>query len=159
VTTAPVPVDVQLAIRDLLGRYAWALDTGDTEGYVRLFVPDVGTIVEHRPDGTRHARGAEEIRALVRRFHDDPAFPGRQHRFDNVVVAADAERSDRWLVRSYVLTTSSDPADTSGRPTLYWTGLCEDLVASIGGELLIEEHTIKYWRGDVLGRFQEPASS
>ena len=32
--TTPLPVADQLAIREVIARYAWALDTGDVEGFV-----------------------------------------------------------------------------------------------------------------------------
>ncbi len=106
-----------LLIHDLFARYAWALDTGDTDAYVALYAPDA-VILETRPEGVREARGHDAIRELVLRFHNDPAFPGRQHRSSHLVILPDPEaRPGRWLVRKYVLT-----AETQGghSPTVYW---------------------------------------
>jgi hypothetical protein len=44
-------VQDRLAIHDLYARYSWALDTGDTDGYVALFTVDAEATEETR-DGT-----------------------------------------------------------------------------------------------------------
>jgi hypothetical protein len=95
-------VEDTLAIHDLYARYSWALDTGDTDAYVQLYAPDA-VVLETRPEGVREAHGHDGGRDLVLRFHDDPAFPGRQHRTSQLVILPDPEdRPDRWLIRAYV---------------------------------------------------------
>jgi len=145
----PSPEDA-LLIHDLYARYSWALDTGDTDAYVQLYSADA-VIHEQRPDGDRQVRGHGEIREFVRRFHDNPEFPGRQHRTSQLVILPDAEgRDDRWLVRAYVLTTEFK-ADRA--PSVYWCGHTADVVVKVAGEWYIESRDIRPWAGDVLGRF------
>ena len=143
-------VEDTLLIHDLYARYSWALDTGDTDAYVQLYAPDA-LVLETRPEGVREARGHGAIRELVMRFHDDPAFPGRQHRTSQLVILPDPEgRTDRWLVRAYVLTTETKDGHA---PTLFWCGCTADVVVKAGEDWLIERREIKPWAGDVLERF------
>jgi SnoaL-like protein len=138
-------------IHELYARYSWALDTGDTEGYVALFAPDA-VVYETVPDGVREAVGHDRIREFVLRFHDNPDFPGRQHRFSQIVIDPDPQRRpDHWLVRSYVLTTESG-ADRP--PSLFWCGYCEDVVAKLAGRWLIASRKIRPWDA---GTFRDPA--
>ena len=144
------PVEDELLIHDLYARYSWALDTGDTDAYVALYSPEA-VVLESRPEGVREARGHDAVRELVLRFHEDPAFPGRQHRTSQLVIEPDPDgRADRWRVRAYVLTTETHGGHS---PTLYWCGWTEDTVVKIGEEWLIERRAIRPWAGDVLERF------
>jgi hypothetical protein len=117
---------------------------------VELYAPDA-LVFETRPEGVREARGRDAVRRLVLRFHEDPSFPGRQHRRSQVVILPDPDgRPDRWLVRAYVLTTETQGGHS---PTLYWCGWTEDTVVKIDDEWLIERRTIRPWAGDILERF------
>jgi hypothetical protein len=143
-------VEDTLLIHDLVARYSWALDTGDTDSYVRLYAPD-GVVLETRPEGVREARGRDAIRELVLRFHSDIAFPGRQHRSSQLVILPDPEgRADRWLVRAYVLTTEMKGGH---EPTLFWCGHTSDVVVKLEGEWFIKRREINPWAGDILERF------
>ncbi len=53
----PTPDD-ESAIRDLYARYSWALDTGDTDGYVALFTDDAEATRRRRRVISKSARGA-----------------------------------------------------------------------------------------------------
>lgn len=143
-------VEDTLRIHDLFARYSWALDTGDTDGYVELYLPDA-VVLETRPEGVREAVGHDGIRELILRFHRDPAFPGRQHRTSELVIAPDPEgRPDHWQVRGYVFTTDFKDG---GPPVPYWCGHTTDIVAKLDGEWFIAHRVIKPWAGDVLERF------
>lgn len=143
-------VEDTLLIHDLYARYSWALDTGDTDGYVELYLPDA-VVYETRPEGVREAAGHDGIRELILRFHRDPAFPGRQHRTSELVISPDHEgRRDHWQVRGYVFTTDSKDG---GPPTPYWCGHTTDIVAKVEGEWFIAHRVIKPWAGDVLEHF------
>jgi hypothetical protein len=139
-----VPVEDRLLIHELYARYSWALDTRDTEAYVRLFLPDA-VVIENAAAGRVSVQGHDAIRTFVRRFHDDPAFPGRQHRTSQILISPDPDgREDHRLVRSYVTTTQSHPGSP---PTLYWCGWCEDIVAKVDGEWFLAQREIRPWDG------------
>lgn len=141
----------RLLIEELYARYSWALDTGDTDGYVSLFLPDA-EVVENLPDRVERCRGHERIREFVLRFHRRPDFPGLQHRSTQLLIEPDPEgRDDHWLVRSYVLTTRF----RDGAAELYWCGYCEDVVAKADGEFRFACRDIRPWAGDVLSRFAD----
>ena len=73
----------RLEIYELYARYSWALDTGDTDGYVELFTEDAEATEETR-DGTLEVRkGRSAIRELVLKFHVREDFPGHQPRWRN----------------------------------------------------------------------------
>ena len=144
-------VEDALLIHELYARYSWALDTGDTDGYVLLYAPDA-VVHETVADGVREVRGREAIREFVMRFHGNPDFPGRQHRTTQLVIDPDPQsRADRWRVRGYVLTTD---AKEGAPPTVYWCGHTDDIVVKLNGEWLIEDRDIQPWSGDVLSRFR-----
>ena len=133
-------------IHDLYARYSWALDTGDTDAYVDLFAADA-VVYETGAEGVREAAGRERIREFVLRFHNNPEFPGRQHRISQILVEPDPEaRGERCFVRSYVLTTEARPGEP---PTVFWCGYGEDVLAKIDGRWLIQSRTIKPWGPDV----------
>jgi hypothetical protein len=156
-STGPSPED-RNAIEDLYHRYLWALDTGDTDGYVDTFHPDA-TVIETTPEGVKHGRGHEEIRRwLVDDFHGDPNFPGHQHVQENLRYAPDPEgREDHWRVRAYCQATTfkGDPPVA----TLFWCGHCDDIVARRDGEWRILQRGIYPWAGDVLSRFAARAGA
>jgi hypothetical protein len=144
-------VEDQLSIHDLYARYSWALDTGDTEGYVQLFAADA-VVYEASPDGARAIEGHGQIREFVLRFHRNPDFPGRQHRISQIAISPDPEgRADHWRVRSYVLTTETKDGYS---PTVFWSGQGEDIVAKVDGAWLIVTREIKPWGVEA---FTQPA--
>ena len=60
----------RLEILELYARYSWALDTGDTDGYVALFTDDAEATEETRGGELEVRKGREEIRKLWRRPED-----------------------------------------------------------------------------------------
>jgi len=141
----------RLAIYELYARYCWALDTGDTDGYVALFTEDAEASEETR-DGTLELRqGHPEIRKLVLKFHERADFPGHQHQMAQLVFDPDPEgRPDHWVVRSYAWATINRPPES---PHLHWCGHIRDVVAKVDGEWRIRSKQIMGWSGDVLERF------
>src|SRR6478736_9966702 len=94
-------VEDQLAIHALYARYSWALDTGDTDGYVALFTEDAEATEETRDGHLEVRKGRDEIRKLVLKFHERPDFPGHQHQMAQFVLEHDTTgRPDHWQVRS-----------------------------------------------------------
>jgi SnoaL-like domain len=151
----PSPDD-RNAIEDLYHAYLWALDTGDTDGYVATFHADA-SVIETTPEGIREARGREEIRRwLVEDFHGDPRFPGHQHVQENLRYEPDPDgRPDHWRVRAYCRATTfrGDPPVAD----LFWCGHCDDIVARRNGAWRLLRRGIYPWAGEVLSRFTASA--
>ncbi len=123
-------------IYELYARYSWALDTGDTDGYVALFTVDAEVTEETRDGGLEVRRGHDGVRKLVLKFHERPDFPGHQHQMSQFVFEPDPEgRRDHWVVRSY------------------WCGHVRDAVAKVDGQRKIRSKSIMGWGGAVLSRF------
>jgi len=143
----------RLAIFELYARYSWALDTGDTDGYVALFTEDAEATEETASGELEVRKGREEIRKLVLKFHQRPDFPGHQHQMAQFTFEPDpAGRPDRWVVRSYAWATINRPP---APPHLHWCGHVRDVVAKVGGRWLIAEKDIMGWAGAVLSRFKD----
>lgn len=148
--TAP-GTEARLAIYELYARYSWALDTGDTDGYVALFTDDAEATEETRDGTIEVRRGKAEIRELVLKFHNRPDFPGHQHQMAQLVFDPDPQgRADRWVVRSYAWATINRPPEP---PHLHWCGHIRDVVAKVDGHWLIQSKQIMGWAGNVLARF------
>jgi uncharacterized protein (TIGR02246 family) len=140
-------------IYELYARYSWALDTGDTEGYLDLFTADAEAIEETSSGEIETRQGRDEIRKLVRKFHDRPDFPGHQHQMAQFVFSPDPEgRADHWVVRSYAWATINHPPE---KPHLHWCGHVRDVVAKVDGAWLIRSKSIMGWAGEVLSRFDQ----
>ena len=141
----------RLDIQDLYARYCWALDTGDTDGYVALFTEDAEA-TEETPTGLEIRKGREEIRRLVLKFHERPDFPGHQHQMSQLVYEPDPlGRPDHWQVRSYAWATINHPP---APPHLHWCGHIRDILVRVDGEWKIRFKAIMGWSGPVLSRFK-----
>lgn len=141
----------RVEIYELYARYSWALDTGDTEGYVALFTDDAVATEETRSGTLETRQGRDEIRKLVLKFHERADFPGHQHQMAQFVFERDPEgRPQHWVVRSYAWATINRPPDP---PHLHWCGHIRDVVAKIDGEWKIRSKDIMGWSGKVLSRF------
>jgi uncharacterized protein (TIGR02246 family) len=139
-------------IYELYARYSWALDTGDTEGYLDLFTADAEATEETSSGEIEVRQGRDEIRKLVAKFHDRADFPGHQHQMAQFVFAPDPDgRPDHWVVRSYAWATINHPPEP---PHLHWCGHVRDVVAKVDGAWLIRSKSIMGWAGEVLSRFE-----
>jgi ketosteroid isomerase-like protein len=139
------------AIYEMYARYSWALDTGDTDGYVAMWTEDAEATEETRTGELEVRKGREEIRKLVLKFHDNPDFPGHQHQMGQFIFDPDPQgRPDHWQVRMYGWATITPP---EGPPHLHWCGHVRDVVAKVDGEWKIASKAIMGWKGEVLSRF------
>jgi len=144
-------VEDELAIHALYARYSWALDTGDTDGYVALFTEDAEATEETASGELEVRKGRDEIRKLVLKFHERPDFPGHQHQMAQFLFEADPQgRADHWVVRSYAWATINHPP---APPHLHWCGHVRDVVARVNGAWRIRAKSIMGWSGEVLSRF------
>jgi len=145
-------VQDRLEIIELYARYSWALDTGDTDGYVELFAEDGEATEETREGGLEVRRGREEIRKLVLKFHQRPDFPGHQHQMAQFTFEPDPKgRPDHWVVRSYAWATINHPP---APPHLHWCGHIRDVIGKVDGQWKIRSKDIMGWSGEVLSRFK-----
>lgn len=153
--TGPSTQD-RLEIYELYARYSWALDTGDTDGYVALFTEDAEATEETRTGELEVRKGRAEIRKLVLKFHERADFPGHQHQMAQFVFEPDPEgRPQHWVVRSYAWATINRPPKP---PYLHWCGHIVDVVARVDGAWKIRSKAIKGWAGEVLSGFDSRAS-
>lgn len=97
------PPDDEAAIRDLIARYALALDAGDVDGCVRLFAPD-GEFLVYGRTFAGHDGIADMFRAAARGLH----LTGVSR------IAVDGQRA---TARSQVLFVRA--GDLQLRPALY----------------------------------------
>ncbi|MBT2186743.1 nuclear transport factor 2 family protein [Sphingobium nicotianae] len=82
-----VPLEDRVEIEELMARYAWALDTGDFEGYAMCFTEDGW--LEHWPQGRCHGREGLK-RATDSLWYERPNhYLGRQHRMSQVLMNPD----------------------------------------------------------------------
>ena len=80
-----VSIEDRMELHELIARYAWALDTGDVEGYVDCFFEDGW--IEHDPPGL--CKGREAIRKLTEFlwYEHSANYLGRQHRMSQVLMS------------------------------------------------------------------------
>jgi SnoaL-like domain len=142
-------------IYELYARYSWALDTGDTDGYVALFTADAEATEETSSGELEVRKGADEIRKLVLKFHRRADFPGHQHQMAQFVFEPDPQgRPRHWVVRCYAWATINRPP---APPHLHWCGHIRDVVAKVDGVWKIRSKDIMGWAGKVLEGFSAHA--
>lgn len=144
------------AIDDLYVEYAWALDTGDTEGWMATFFDDA-SVWEDQPDGsTWKGEGVAKLREFILKYHTKPGFPGHQHRETTRLMTPDPEgRPDTWAAKSYIIATFFDVETHSSEA--YWAGWYRDVVEKRDGEWKFTFRYIAPWKGEVLTRYAEQA--
>lgn len=142
---APSTAD-QLAIREVIARYAWALDTGDVEGFVGCFCRD-GVLVWDAFEQPQSWRGAAALRHFASFFRALPSSAGRQHHVSNTVITPAAEG---MAARSYVAVALRQG---DGPHALHVMGWYEDVFRLEDGSWLLAERVIRDWSGPILKGF------
>jgi ketosteroid isomerase-like protein len=115
--------DDRLDIMDLYARYAWAMDGGDTEAFLDVFLPDATLYM------ARSATGHAALRTWHETFLKDSAFPGSQHfatQFRVVEVDGDQVKMRVYVARLYRL-----PGTTHS--SVVWQGYYTDTVVKVDG--------------------------
>ena len=136
-----VLVEDRLDLQDLIARYAWALDTGDVEGYVDCFFEDGW--IEHDPPGLCEGRGA--IRKLTELlWYESPAnYLGRQHRMSQVLMTPEpggVRIRAFWSILQHEVFTDQN--------FVYGLGLWNGLAAKDeDGEWRLKSLIVDIWRG------------
>ncbi|MEO6041157.1 MAG: nuclear transport factor 2 family protein [Croceibacterium sp.] len=140
-----VPFDDQAAIRDAVARCAWALDTGDVEGFVERFCAD-GVLVWDVFETLERWEGAAALRHFAEFFRSQPTSAGRQHHVTNTVIAPCAQGARAMSYVTVALRQGHGPH------LLNVMGYYDDLFRRDGGKWLLAERTIRDWSGPVLAR-------
>lgn len=136
----------QLAIRDVISRYAWALDTGDVEGFVTCFCSD-GTLVWDSFETPMRWQGHDALRHFATFFRDLPTSAGRQHHVTNTIVSPSP---DGARARSYAAVALRQG---DGPHLLHVMGYYEDLFRQEDGKWGLAERVIRDWSGPILKEF------
>jgi hypothetical protein len=145
--TSTLSADDRFAIKNLMARYAWALDTGDVEAFVACFTCD-GVLVEHAFAEPDLWQGHDGLRRLAGQYLGIPGFAGRQHYCGNTLVTG--QPGGRAHARSFALVT-----ECHGAPPyqLRFCGYFDDEIVLREGQWLFERRTLRLWDGEVLERF------
>jgi hypothetical protein len=137
----------RLDIQQLIARYAWALDTGDVDAFVRCFTGD-GELRWDAFDTPLRWSGAGELRYFIEGLRSLPDSAGRQHHVSNLLVEP---VGDGARARAFVMVTLRR---ADGSLAAHVAGYYEDELAVEAGEWRIRRRTIRDWAGPVLSRFE-----
>ncbi len=141
-----VPLPDQAAIRDVIARCAWALDTGDVDGFVQCFCTD-GTLLWDVFEAPERWAGEQALRHFAEFFRAQPTSAGRQHHVTNTVITA---TQDGAKAMSYVTVALRQGA---GPHMLSVMGYYEDHLRRQHGEWRLATRVIRDWSGPILHRF------
>jgi len=141
-----LPLADQAAIRDVIARCAWALDTGDVEEFVDCFCSDGALLwdVFETPD---RWQGEAALRHFAEFFCAQASSAGRQHHVSNTVISASTEGA---RAKSYVAVALRQG---HGPHLLNVMGYYEDAFRWERGRWRLAERVIRDWSGPVLARF------
>jgi 3-phenylpropionate/cinnamic acid dioxygenase small subunit len=101
----PITVEDQVAIAQLLARYARCLDSGDVDGYVDLFAPD-GALDGQAGPRFGHAAIRRVAEAMAAAAASDGPARGQRHVAGAPTIEGD---HDRCEARSYFLLMRQTP--------------------------------------------------
>jgi hypothetical protein len=135
--------DDRLAIRDVVSRYCWAVDTGDVDAFLACFCSD-GLLVWDAFDVPLRWRGAEALRHFASFLRDQPSTAGRQHHVTNLLIEPDGDGARAKAFVAVALRQGDGPH------LLNVMGWYEDRFRREGGEWKIAERTIRDWSGPIL---------
>jgi uncharacterized protein (TIGR02246 family) len=140
-----VPFEDQAAIRDVIARCAWALDTGDVDGFVGAFCAE-GVMVWDVFETPGRWQGTAALRHFAEFFRSQPTSAGRQHHVTNTVVTPAPEGARAMSYVTVALRQGHGPH------LLNVMGYYEDLFREEEGEWRLARRTIRDWSGPILAR-------
>jgi hypothetical protein len=141
--TDALTTEDRLAIGDTIARYAWALDTGDVDGFVSCFCRN-GVLVWDAFEEPERWQGAEALRHFADFFRSLPSSAGRQHHVTNTIIEP-CEGGARS--RSYVAVALRQG---DGPHLLNVMGYYEDLFRHEDSHWRLAERVIRDWSGPIL---------
>ena len=139
---AKISLEDRAEIGDLIARYAWALDTGDLDGYVECFAEDGW--IEHHPPG--RCEGREGIRRITDfLWYEHPNnYLGRQHRMSQVLMTPEGDGvriKCFWSILQHDVDTQQN--------FVFGLGTWDSLAArQLDGEWRFQSVFVDIWRGD-----------
>jgi hypothetical protein len=143
---SPLSTADQLAIRYVISRYAWALDTADVEGFVACFWPD-GILEWDAFETPERWKGEAALRHFARFFSALPSSAGRQHHVTNTLIEACAGGA---RARSYAAVALRQG---DGPHALHVMGYYEDRLRKRDDEWRLSHRVIRDWSGPILAGF------
>jgi hypothetical protein len=126
-----------LRIQALMTQYVWALDMGDMDGLMALF--DEPSVFQDTA-GNEYT-GHDAIRGYFTDLTRSPAFRGRQHHIDSMLVQTSA---DGYAAHSYWTVTKWRAAD--GQKLVEVVGRSWDRFRTGPKGFLIAERRVFHWR-------------
>lgn len=105
--TGEISADDRAQILDLLGRYLWAVDTGDHAGVIACFTADGAVSYD---SGQRY-EGRAELGEFATRAIGDGSMRGRMHLNHPLFFRRDGEHV---ILRSYMVPVQTDPMPPNG---------------------------------------------
>ncbi|HSG34863.1 MAG TPA: nuclear transport factor 2 family protein [Sphingomonadaceae bacterium] len=136
--------DDEVAIRNIVSRYCWALDTGDVEGFVSCFASD-GLLEWDAFEVPLVWQGSDALRHFATYLRDQPSTAGRQHHVTNVIIEPSAKGA---IGKAYVAVALRQG---DGPHLLNVMGWYEDEFRREEGEWKIASRIIRDWSGPVVG--------
>lgn len=130
-------------IQSLLYGYAWALDTGDIDGFVNLFSEN-GVLVWDAFETPERWVGHSELRAFIEDLSSMLTTAGRQHHISNIMIDGDAKSAH---AKAYV---TVHLRQEEGPHSMHVMGWYDNTFIQESGQWKISEHVIRDWCGPVL---------
>lgn len=131
-------LETRAAILDLYARYAWAQDTGDTDGVVALYVEDCEYI-----SANGITRGRADIIDMIKVNRSTPAGRAKQHWVSNTLFVGDG---DMCFARSM----GTGPRVDNGVPSVDFVGFHDDLFAALDGKWYFKRRIWRYWHDELV---------
>ena len=143
----PLTVEDRFAIKDLLVRFAWALDTADADALAGCFTPE-GVMIEEVFEGDPGVwEGESGLRRMVGYYAAIPGFPGRQHYAASTLVEGGDGRAQ---AKSFALVTE---CLREAPHNVRFCGYYDDQLVRMEGQWLFARRVLRLWDGEVLKRF------
>jgi hypothetical protein len=136
-----VPVEDKLDIMEAVARYAWALDTGDLDGYTDCFTED-GWIEHHPPGRMQGRQGIRELTDFL--WYSRPNhYLGRQHRMNQFIMTpegGDVRIKCFWSILQHKVDT--------GEEIVFGLGTWDTVATRCAdGEWRFKSVYVDIWRG------------
>ena len=123
-----------LAIRNLMGKYQWCVDGGDSEGWADCFTED-GAFIGGLPDPYHGREELKKIPELVRNMYQD-----RMRHLMGSFWAEYGDGQDEAYARFYSLvTTWLDNED----PKLFQCAICTVHLVRVEGDWKVKSNNVK----------------